>query len=236
MPPKQLPPTLKKIEIVSSESESESQDEESQDEESQPIMETKMKINEQSKCVKQRENIESDSEEIIKKVIETKLNKMTLLINITKEEEELLNQLYVLHKKIYDLHKKKMILIKHFENKKTKEAKPAKPVKPLDDDKISIIIRNFIGCDNDAKYTFNQLKKAFGEKLIACGNRQIITTTQLKELKINDDLLKEQFELEEVIKNDMKSEVLEQLKDKKEKYYIIKFGKISSIVSYVAKH
>ena len=236
MPPKQLPPTLKKIEIVSSESESESQDEESQDEESQPIMETKMKINEQSKCVKQRENIESDSEEIIKKVSETKLNKMTLLINITKEEEELLNQLYVLHKKIYDLHKKKMILIKHFENKKTKEAKPAKPVKPLDDDKISIIIRNFIGCDNDAKYTFNQLKKAFGEKLIACGNRQIITTTQLKELKINDDLLKEQFELEEVIKNDMKSEVLEQLKYKKEKYYIIKFGKISSIVSYVAKH
>ena len=231
MPPKQLPPTLKKIEIVSSESESESQDEESQ-----PIIETKSKINEQSKCVKQRENIESDSEEIIKKVIETKLNKMTLLINITKEEEELLNQLYVLHKKIYDLHKKKMILIKHFENKKTKEAKPAKPVKPLDDDKISIIIRNFIGCDNDAKYTFNQLKKAFGEKLIACGNRQIITTTQLKELKINDDLLKEQFELEEVIKNDMKSEVLEQLKDKKEKYYIIKFGKISSIVSYVAKH
>ena len=80
------------------------------------------------------------------------------------------------------------------------------------------------------------MKKDFGKKLIACGNRQIITATQLKELKINDDLLKERFELEEVIKNDMKSEVLEQLKDKKEKYYIIKFGKISSIVSYVAKN
>ena len=231
MPPKQ-PPTLKKIEIVPSESESESEAEsESQDEESQPIIETKSKINEQSKCVKQRGNIESDSEEVIGKVIEKaiepKPDKMTLLINITKKEEELVNQLY-------DLQKKKIILIKHFEKKKeTDKTREAKPQKSLE--KISLIIKNFIGCDDNAKYTFNDLKKEFGKKLIPCGNKQIITEQQLKELKLNDNSFKTQFELEEVIKDEMKSEVLEQLKDKKQKYYIIKFGKLSSIVSCVNK-
>jgi hypothetical protein len=222
MPPKQQPPTLKKIEIVSSESESES---ESQDEESQPIIETKSKINEQSKSIKQRENIESDSEEIIEKVIESKLDDMTLLINITKKEEKLL-------KELSDLHKDKMTLIKKFEKKKETQ-KPREPHKPLKT--ISPIIKNFIGCDNDAKYTFNDLKKEFGKKLIHCGNKQIITEQQLKELKLNDNSFKTQFELEEVIKDEMKSEVLEQLKDKKQKYYIIKFGKLSSIVSCVNK-
>ena len=226
MPPKQQPPTLKKIEIVSSESESESESEpESQDEESQPIIETKSKINEQSKCVKQRENIESESEEVIEKVIEPKLDDMTLLINITKKEEKLL-------KELSDLHKDKMTLIKKFEKKKETQ-KPREPHKPLKT--ISSIIKNFIGCDNDAKYTFNDLKKEFGKKLIHCGNKQIITEQQLKELKLNDNSFKTQFELEEVIKDEMKSEVLEQLKDKKQKYYIIKFGKLSSIVSCVNK-
>ena len=149
MAPKQ-PPTLKKIDIVSSESESESEPE-SQDEESQPIIETKSKINEQSKCVKQRENIESESEEVIEKVIEPKLDDMTLLINITKKEDKLL-------KELSDLHKAKMILIKKFEKKKeTKGIREAKPHKPLKT--ISPIIKNFIGCEDDAKYTFNALKK-----------------------------------------------------------------------------
>lgn len=226
MPPKQ-PPTLKKIEIVPSESESDSEAEsESQDEESQPIIETKSKINEQSKCVKQRENIESDSEEVIEKVIEPKLDDITLLINITKKEEKLF-------KELSDLYKEKMILIKKIEKKTDKPKKTQKPQKPLE--KISLIIKNFIGCDNDAKYTFNDLKKEFGKKLIPCGNKQIITEQQLKELKLNDNSFKTQFELEEVIKDEMKSEVLEQLKDKKQKYYIIKFGKLSSIVSCVNK-
>lgn len=222
MPPKQQPPTLKKIDIVSSSSDSDS---ESQEEESQPIIETKSKINEQSKCIKQRENIESDSEEIIEKVIESKLDDMTLLINITKKEEKLL-------KELSDLHKDKMTLIKKFEKKKETQ-KPREPQKPLKT--ISPIIKNFIGCDDDAKYTFNDLKKEFGKKLIPCGNKQIITEQQLKELKLNDNSFKTQFELEEVIKDEMKSEVLEQLKDKKQKYYIIKFGKLSSIVSCVNK-
>ena len=194
-------------------------DSENSDEESKPI---EIKTNTKGKLMK----IESGSEKI-KKEIEPKLNDMTLLINILNEEEEIV-------KKLSDLHKKRIILIKKLSDKprNLKLDKPRNLPEPLKF--IPEVIQKFIGCDEDVKYTLMQLSQEIRKQLIPNGKEQIITQRQLKELNINDEG-REELELDEVIKNDLKKEVSEKLDDKKEKYYRVKFGKLLSIASFINK-
>ena len=194
---------------------------------------TKSKINSKHK-IETKPNIKTKSKSETKKTIsdseeshidEPVSNPITLLINFLKAEYEQGAKTQEERKNLIEK------LDKTYGYKKPKT--PRESPKPLE--KFSDIMRKFIGCDNTTKYTFNDLKKEFGKKLIACGNKQIITKKQLEELDINDALSKEQFKLEKVKKDEIKPEVLEKLNDKKEEYYIIQFGKLASIVSCVIK-
>lgn len=217
MPPKQ-PPTLKPI---SSDSSSDSEDNES-------------KPDIQSKSVTKKELIESDSDSDTKtkekketKTKESKPDNITLLLNIVNEEKQLF-------KKLSELQKEKENLIKILgkESGKNKEKKSREPPKPLDE--IPPIIKKFIKCDDDAKFTMMELSQQLRKKLISNGKEQIITKSQLTELKINEKDRKE-LELEEVNKEELKEDISQQLTDKKEKYYVVKFGKLLSIVSFLLK-
>ena len=258
MPPK-IPPTLKKPIVVSSSSESESESEvetnnfnnikikkitkkkliESDTDDTDKVTYKELNSNNIKEITKKTlvESETDESDEVTKKEpeqklddmtllinITKKLDDMTLLINITKKEEELLKQLS-------DLHKPKMILLdkigkKQGKNKSKKAREPQKPLKT-----IPMVIKKFIGCDAD--YTMMELSQKIREKLIGNGKEQIITQNQLKELKINEKN-REDLDLEEVNKNELKEDVAVKL-DKKEKYYRVKFGKLLSIVSFIIK-
>lgn len=219
MPPKQ-PPTLKPI---SSDSSSDSEDNESQ-----PVI--------QSKSVTKKELIKSDSDSDTKtketnetKTKESKPDNITLLLNIVNQEKELLKNLSELQKEKETLVKS---LKKKSEKKTNKETKPREPQKPLDE--IPPVIKKFIKCDDDAKFTMMELSQQLRKQLIINGKEQIITKSQLTELKINEKDRKE-LELEEVNKEELKEDISKQLTDKKEKYYVVKFGKLLSIVSFILK-
>ena len=238
MPPKQ-PPTLKPI---SSDSDSSSEDNESQPENKQnmkPITE----IDNKNLTTKKSHIIESDSESEsdneTKK--ETKIKeknaksdnikeKKAKSNNIKIEKEQILKKLSVLQETITDIFK--LLGVETEKNKENKEKKTREPAKPLDE--IPKFVRDFIKCSDDAEFTRMDLSQEIRKKLILNGKEQIITKSQLAELKINEKDRKE-LELDEVNKEELKEDIAKQLTDKKEKYYRVKFGKLLSIVSYLLK-
>ena len=238
MSPKQ-PPTLKPI---SSDSDSSSEDNESQPENKQnmkPITE----IDNKNLTTKKSHIIESDSESEsdneTKK--ETKIKeknaksdnikeKKAKSNNIKIEKEQILKKLSVLQETITDIFK--LLGVETEKNKENKEKKTREPAKPLDE--IPKFVRDFIKCSDDAEFTRMDLSQEIRKKLILNGKEQIITKSQLAELKINEKDRKE-LELDEVNKEELKEDIAKQLTDKKEKYYRVKFGKLLSIVSYLLK-
>jgi hypothetical protein len=230
MPPKQ-PPTLKAI----SDSDSSSEDNESQPEIKQntkPITE----IDNKKLTTKKSHIIESDSESDNETKKETKIKEKNAKSDNIKEKkaksnniekEQILKKLSELQETITDIFK-----LLGVQTEKNKEKKTKEPAKPLDE--IPEFIKNFIKCSDNAEFTRMNLSQEIRRKLILNGKEQIITKSQLAELKINEEARKE-LELDEVNKEELKEDVVKQLTDKKEKYYRVKFGKLLSIVSYLLK-
>ena len=235
MSPKQ-PPTLKPI---SSDSDSSSEDNESQPEIKQntkPIIEIDNKKSNTKKTLiiendsesdsesdnktkNKEKKVKSDNDNETKKEKKVKPDNNKLLADINIEREQIL-------KRLSELQKSENDIIKNTE-KKTRE-----PPKPLSE--IPEFIKKFIKCSDDAEFTRMDLSQEIRRKLILNGKEQIITKSQLAELKINEKDRKE-LELDEVNKEELKEDIAKQLTDKKEKYYRVKFGKLLSIVSYLLK-
>jgi hypothetical protein len=245
MPPKQ-PPTLK---AISSDSDSSSEDNESRPEIKQntkSITEIdNKKLTKKSLIIESDSESESGSESDGKTKKETKIKEKNAKSDNIKEKkaksnkiekEQILNKLSELQETITDIFK--LLGVETEKNKEKKTKDPSKPAQTRKSEEplyeIPEFIRKFIKCSDDAKFTRMGLSQEIRKQLIPNGKEQIITKSQLEELKINDKD-REKLELDEVNKEELKEDIVKQLSNKKEKYYRVKFGKLLSIVSIIKK-